>query len=399
MLGLISIGGLIFMMKLVVDKVPDVAGYLISIGGVANKDATTHAAYGASAMTGAMVSTAFGLAKDAAGVLASGVGTVASLGARGATAIARKTGIADKFNSLTEKIPFRGPRTRYRDSIIDGAIKRAQAQAGGKSGKDRDAFIRNSALKDLQYQMYSDPKKMALAGVDMHNIAKRMDQKLIDEPLRKFIAEESKKQRNAKGAPLFGKAAREAVKKAAEEFATKNFYEGSESRVKALLDSSATKELLKEHSDMTSSEAAKRFAGNKEAQNQYLQHLKKREAKRELAKQDESGISKAGGALSRFAGNLRRDARSNPKMMQRNFVRKVGLEENGRKWWNPAQNINVLGQLTDKRNLDARNEELQKKTLRDQLAKGFRDDAKKRAQDERRARYYADQLREMAVTL
>jgi len=420
----VTIAGLIFITKMMVEKAMHIAGSLISIGGVANKggDGKGHGESGA-ALAGSMMGNALGLAKGAASHLGHAAATAGRYGVRGLTLGARTSGIADKFNALGDKIPFRGPRSKWRDSIIDGAIKRAESVAGARSGAARDKFIREAAMKELQAEMYNNPNKMGFLGVDMHNISKRFDQKLVKEPLKNFLKAEAKKlKKQDPGKVLFGKEMREALRNAATNWADKNFYGGAREKVGEYLATSAMKDLVRSEGELSSSQAAKHFAGNEELKNRYLQHLKDNEARlaRKRAEAGKHWYTQIPNALGRAKAALLRDSAHNPKMMQSSFFRKVGYEEKDQssasrrmfgispsKGWNPLKRINILDKALHRKAITAQTDAANRKAIASRLAsdKSFTSDAKpKTKKEQRRAereqqkrRFLQNQMRTMAT--
>lgn len=356
MIRFISIGGLIFMTKLVIDKVPELTKSLFSINIGGGKSGSGESS---AKLAGSMVSAVFGLGKSAAGTLGGAGATMGRLGIRGMTLAARKSGLADKVNAIGQSIPIRGPRTLYRDSIIDGAIKRAQsaANASGQTGAKRDALVRAETMKILQQELYDNPNKMALAGVDMTTIGKRMDQKLIEEPLKKFLKDEAKKLKGAEN-PLLGKAMRNQLRTNALEFAKKNFAAGVDGapEVERLLQGSKMREFVRDNAEMSSKEAARAFADNKEGQNRFFQHLKDNQArsKRKQEQAAKSIISRIPNAMGRLYHNIRRDAAHNPNFVARNFAGRVNAIENDRGFVYRGLNMWRFAGSTDERAQEGR---------------------------------------------
>ena len=437
MILLVIIAGLIFIMKLVIDKVGSLASSMFSIQVAGGKGGAGGSGFG---MASGMMGAALSLGAKGMSTLGDGVKTAGSYGISGATTLARKTGLADSWNKLGDAIGVRGPRTRYRDSIIDGAIKAAQSKAGGKTGAERDAFVRGEATKALQLEMHMNPNRMAFAGVDMTNIARRLDQKLVEEPLRQALKDKAKefKNRDTDKIPL-GKEMRQELRQAAKDWLEKNSSATVDINGKSKADNyfaqSSFKDLIRSESEMSSSQAARRFAGNPELQNKYLQHLKDNEARRERKKAEAKGLARVGNMLSRGYHNVMRDAENNPKMMQENFMRKAGYEEqrtdgligslgiNTAKGFNPLKRINVFDKMLSRKSIAAKTEAATRdimlgqlsgdrgleKPAPEKLAEAVRSSATKA--DEQKARkahhqalkaskkrdYFQNQLREAAV--
>jgi type IV secretory pathway VirB6-like protein len=356
----ITIGGLLFICYLIIQKIPNVAGSIITIGGTGSSSG-----FG---MAGAMMKTGFDLAKQAGGHLGSAASFAARVGVKGATSAARKSGLADFTNNLSDKIPIRiSPRRLMRDATIDGAIKKAQAQAGGKTGEARDRFIRDTARKELQMLMYSNPTKMAMYGVDMKNISDRFDHQLVKEPLKKFIKEEAKRMKGAaSGDVKFGTDAQEAVKKAALEWSKKNLVGGSSDIVEKYLDKSkGINKLTNEKTELSSSRAAKMLSGNEDAKARYMSHL----LNKEFAQKDDNIFSK-------IYHSAMGDKMKNPRRMATNFARKVDREENKKPWYkwhkeNLFAKINFLDKtLINRDKISKMTSDAQNSVIKDALMKG-----------------------------
>lgn len=356
-----GVGALIFITYLVIQKVPDLVSAMVSVGGVGA------GAAGASGMAGGMMGGVASLGKMAGGGLMTAGGTAARLGIRGATLAARKLGVTDAWDKVFGKVPFNSPRTFYRNTIIDGAIKRAEAGAGSLKGKERDKYIRENTVKGLQHLMYDNPNKMAMAGVDMKNISERLDKKLLHDPLKKFISEEAKRRKHMGGKSMkFGKDAQEDLKKTAAKWAEENLYDGAGARVNQMFrDKSSLNNLVKSKTELSSSRAAKIFAGDAEGKGRYMQYLADKDAKNK-AEQDKA--SKAWykalpNALSRGYHKLARDKMENPKQMQKAFMRKTWQKENDKSWYQRSRFAN--GDAVKENRLNA-----QKATLFDNIASG-----------------------------
>lgn len=418
-IGIVTIGGLIFITKLVIDKVPGLSNTMFSLkidgetakGVAAGTGAEERAAANSlSGLAGKMMGSLLDLTKSGAGQLKSAAFMAGRYGIKGVTGIARSTGIADQFNKIGDAFPFRGPRTLIRDNIIDDAINTAAAQAGGATGKARDMAIRSAAVKALQEQIYSDPNKMALAGVDMTTIMRRMDQKLVQEPLKDFLKAEAKRmQDRAPDKITFGKEAKDELRKAAMAWANNNLAGDGASKVAEYLKGSAMKDLVRSSAELDSTKAAKLFAGNSEMQNKYLQHLKDNEFR--TANKNINPISRA---FSRAYHAVARDSLNNPRLTMENFTRKVGYEEkkqagadDAKKWWQLPKHINVLDKKIQGKDLVNKTRENERNALVEKLKGGAGlapDKDGKTAKDRYRGskpnskrNFFQDQLRKMAA--
>lgn len=348
--GIVIIAGLIFITKAVVDKAADLAGAMFSIN--IDGDSAGSGASGAGKMAGGALGGVASLLGKGAGALKDGAQFAGKYGLKGLKVAARKSGVADAWNAAGKALPFRGIRTRARDGIIDGALKRAEAKAGDKKGPERDAFIKQEALKDLNISMYNKSGKFEMAGVDMTTIARRFDKKMVEEPLQKFLKDRAKALKDLPpGQVPLGKDMRDRLRADAKKWAEDNLSGADAEKVDKLLNSSL-KKTLNSASELSSSEAAKAFGRSEEDANRYLQYLKDKEFERHDAKHfDAKSKSKKGklgrgaAAVSRGYHNLGRDTKHNPRLARDNFLRKAKYKRDGRKGVskiNPLNRINVV---------------------------------------------------------
>ncbi len=259
-----------FMAHMVFEQIPTLAGSLISIGGNSNKGNSDSGFK----LAGSMIGDALSGAKGAAGLGLSAAGE----GFRGLRKISRATGVSGLMNAVSSKVPFRGIRTRMRDSVIDKAIKEARASGmkKGLQGAALDGYVRNFALNDAKLGVFSwthkNKKLAALGGFDTANVLKRMDTKLAQQPLKDYLKERAKelKKLDPTMIPL-GKEMTRQLKKDARAWADKNLAGGSAAIDKHLHD---MKNFIKKEGSLTIRQAAKRFGDDEGLKNKYLQHLR-----------------------------------------------------------------------------------------------------------------------------
>jgi len=375
LLMFIKIATVIFIMQTVLDRVPQIAGQLISIGGIPNQDTTTKVGYGASGFglaIGAANSAIFGAigaVRSTANYAINKSGAVPMM-IGGATAIARKTGIASALNAIGKKFPFRGPRTRMRDAVIEGAINeaRAEGKSNGLKGKELDQYIRESAMDNLAKRIANDPNKMAMLGVDGKNITKAMDRVLVRDGLKDFLKDRAQ---DLKAEGLLGKEMRQQLREDAKEWAKDNLYDSSGvKKVENYLKDRSIRSFLRSNAEYSTSEAAKVFKTNEERA-KYLEHLEDLKHRNHKKWDDakRNPINKMFPyMLSRAKHEVVGDVKGNPNLARKNFDRKAYLEENGRPTWarylNPIAHINFL----DRRFNNDKFEETRQ--LHDQLLQG-----------------------------
>lgn len=423
-LALVKIGGLLFITQMVVQKVGDLAGQLISINGSAGGAGA--ASFNAA---GKIMESGMGYLKSAAsGAVSAGVNVGGVALALGASA-ARASGVASAWNKVGKAMPFRGPRTLMRDSVINNAIKAAQSQvkASGKTGKDADMAVRKAVMDNLNNRIFNDPKKMMAYGVNAKAIAGQLDKKLVQEPLKDAIKAEAKKLK--KGDPSnpsnikFGKEMHEALRKNVEAWADKNLVGGRGAIQKSLSKSNSVQDLIKSQSELSSNKAAKRLAGDEAAQAKYMAHLEKLQLDR-AQKDKEAGKHWHSNIANKFKKgyhNIKGDSVNNPKRLRENFLRKVGHEEarsggfidnrrviNTSKGLNPLKRINILDKAINKGKLSKESNEARRNAILDRMKQGFapdptklsgsaREKEKALAQSRAERSYYESQLGQIAV--
>lgn len=181
----LKIGSLIFITKSVCNQAAYISGQLISIGGVANADASSGVgkgekgfqfasaiAQGIKSMAGEAIGSKFG------GQRIAHIGRIALKGLTklGRTEIGRSGSINDMVNNTFKYfgIRNRGVRSLLRDRQIDSALSAASASADkqGLKGEDRDTFIRAEAMNSLNVFANNNKNKALALGLDNHNIEK-----------------------------------------------------------------------------------------------------------------------------------------------------------------------------------------------------------------------------------
>jgi len=282
---LLALGALIFILQAIMDKIPSLSGSLVSISGADGGSDKDSGAKGSFSLASNMMTAARGAAFDLSGyAVQTGGGTLFRAARYGLS----KTPIPGMINKLGDKIPIRNPRSVLRDNIIDAAIAAGQkdGRAKGLKGKDLDAHARNFAMNDnnarlkdkqigLHAWRYSNSNKAALYDMTDENIMKRMDQKLVQEPLKKFLKEEAKRLKGLEADKIpLGKDMHKQLKAAARDWADKNLTLGSESINQHLHD---LKGFMKSQGSLGTIEAAKKFANDESLQQKYLRHLRDEE--------------------------------------------------------------------------------------------------------------------------
>ena len=305
----IKIGALLFLLKMIMEKIPGFAGHMVSVGGQAADTSPT--------FSSDTNNSAFGLASDLLGKAAGAAkyawdkkSNVISAGKNVAGIIGRGTGIGGAIDKMREAIPFRGPTRLWEDRNIDKLIENQKGNS--------DAAIRKAVIAQTRKD-----------GISDEAVLKRFHQKLVIEPLKKAVVsaiEEIKKETKDQ-VPLGREAMTSAVKAKIEKWATTNSLDPS--KFTDLLYKGDFKSLIREEGALSSSDAAKFFAGNNEAKDRYLQHLQDEQVARRL--KIEKSVSRwhkgLPNGIARGARSLQGKAAYNPADTRKAFLAKVGYEE------------------------------------------------------------------------
>lgn len=381
---LLMLGAYIYILMEITKKIPDLAGQLISIGGVANNDGNGNANNSSAVgMASKMLNAAGGLAMSG---IKTGLSEGGGQGFRLARLASRSSGLSGAIDSVANKIPLRGPRTRLRDNIIDTAIKKGQADATAKGFSkgtaEYDRAVRDFAMNDKREGILafknSNPKQAALYDMDNANIAKRLDSQLVKEPLKDFLKEEAQriKNRNPHEIPL-GKDMEKELQAAARKWAEKSLVGGSDS-ANSYLGTDTMKSLIKKKGKLSDDEAAKKFAGNEDMKNKFLQYKQER------------AMEKASNLSTRLQRGIEKRLGMETGQTGKNFMRKVGYEEqrtgdwrdaiglNTGKGLNPLKRVDWMDKLRDKSALNEATRAAMEKAMGSYLKKGGYEDEKAR---------------------
>ena len=268
----LKIAALIFITKSVCDKAGYISGQLISIGGVANADATTEAGRGESGfnMASSIVKGAVSLAKTAitnskisqAGKFA-GRAMIRGLTKIGRAGIGDSGSINDMVNNAFKAVGIRnrGVRSYMRDREIDNAFNLAEGDANqmGLEGKERYGYIRQNANNRLDIFKNANKNKASLLGLDDKNIEKRLDQKMIKDPMKKYIREQAKK---LKEEGVYGKEARDQIDGMVKGWANQNLNlseHAAKRKISEFFKKTSVKGTLESASAMSASEGLAHF--------------------------------------------------------------------------------------------------------------------------------------------
>ncbi len=334
--SIIMLAGLLYITKLIMDKIPDLAASLISIGGKGDSTVGSGSS-AASSMTGGLI----GMAQSAGSSILNTAGNALAKGYEGVSPIIGQamSSAADTGSAIVRSLPGgntvmdtgmrafnampSNPRAMYRNSIIDNAIKEAQTNAkkNGLKDADADAAIRGEVANKLlgQSVKYSSignaPKTAAAIGLNLDSISKRLDHQLVQKPLADFVRKKAKELKQSNNAPI-GKEMQSKINDEIAKWAKENLSGGEQALHAIMNDKNAVvngmtsggfgfnnmKEFIRNQSQYTSSEAARAFVNNPEKQSEYLQSLQENEA-RNIRKREEriESANNAKGAYGVFA--------------------------------------------------------------------------------------------------
>jgi hypothetical protein len=230
----------------------------------------------------------------------------------------------------------------------------------------------------------------------MNAIIKRMDDKLVKEPMQNFIKQKAKELKKLNPADVkLGKDMRQELRKATSEWIQKN-QNFSSTDLKSAQDYLADKDIrsfIREKSELSYSKAANIFAGDDTLKNNYLKHLKENEARNAIKNE---------GFFTNAYKFLSRDKTYDPKSTAESFIRKVDKIENNKPWYsslNPFNRIDLLDRkIFNKDKISAMNDAAQRRALKDRLSQDLSGLSGKKLEKENKKReIFRDQLRDLAI--
>jgi type IV secretory pathway VirB6-like protein len=363
-----KIAALIFITKLILDKVMAVAGSLISIGGMANKNGSSMAGDLAGGLTG--MADKMAKAADPTADRAKSLGGM--VGGLGSKIIGANMGGLNPLKSSLN--PVKAGREAARNSLLDASINQAKKDVAGMKGADGKPLSGLDAAKAIRDQVAKKyggelSKTAAALGVTPERAAARVDQ-LFAKQLANDL-----KSKGVMGSDLSNQL-RSGLQAYADKIHPKNNTAGKDAN-KAMMD--ALGKTIASESKLSGKEAAKLYADKPDLQNKYAQHLQDESFKRQ-SRQEKMGTlsrlaSKAIDGMDRVRG-LNPEKR-NPEAAQQAFLRnlKNNQKENPSLLdrLNPANKSNTLNRMSDwisgrEGSLDARTDKSQTDLLRANLA-------------------------------
>ena len=403
MLMFFKILGLTYMTYVVMEKVGDVAGSLISVGGVAS-GGSGGSSFG---LAGKMMGGVAGIAGSVAGKAAlagayAGLGVakagavamrqsgISSAASSGAKSIAEKSGLASVGRAISDRVPggasLKNPREFARDQKYKAMIKKAEAIADkeGLKGSARDAKVRQEALNIFQNSVNkggnslvtkSEPHTANMLGMNLDNFAKTLNHQLTEKPLREAIKKEAERVKNSKDPAdiKFGKDMKDHLNNFASDWAKKNLSTGHEDVARMMQKKDASEmskfertlhQAVNNGSELKAEQAAKGLKDSPEQQAKYMQHLQDKENKQKAdslkLKEDREKRfdAKIGGVnllaparmTANLAGDIARGVKSvgtessRPDLARKNFERNLQNQENRSGNWLSygASKLNIL---------------------------------------------------------
>ena len=290
---LLALGGLIFLLKVLIEKIPQLSSNLISISGV---DTAVTGATNASKgffvanfrdnMLGAILA-GVNQAKPYAYAVARGLNNSRRFAAR-------KSGLTDRYNKIVDKIPLRGLASRRIDDIIKQSQENLIQQ--GFSGKELDRRTRESVVKYFQNFRLKSPNEANLLDLSTRRVTSRLDKKLFKDPVKEFVKNKAKELKKTRQ-NLYGSALESELRSATQKYVNNNFNVSEDSAQKLI---SGMGNLFDSNSQLNAKQAARRLSEDAEKQNDYLEYLNRRSAQKK-AESQKSFVSKAKRGVGKLA--------------------------------------------------------------------------------------------------
>jgi type IV secretory pathway VirB6-like protein len=348
----LKIGAMIYITQSVANKSAYISGQIVSVGGISNADPVSETGkgeegfkIGSAIVKGALANLKAGLNSQYVKGVAQKVGRSMAKGITGAMRAEIINGksvndlVNDSFNAIG--IRNRGLRSFARDQKIDSFINQSikEADSSDLKGEDRDNYIkaRVNALAD-DYKL-KNKNYAVLLGIDDKNIEKRMDQKLVKEPMKQQIKQFAMELREQ---GIIGKEAQNMIVDKVQEWGIKQF--GNNEKVAEFFKKTKMKSFLNKQSNMDVKDALRyvkfleerdgNSAKANEFKDKYRDVVNQNAIRRAVKKQkniDKFGaLGKVGNAISELSNQAQRVNpfayglhKSNPNLTLRKFDRKL----------------------------------------------------------------------------
>ena len=324
--GMATIAGLLFLMVIIMKKIPGLAAQLVSISGTTDPAGDD----GTAGFANNMVSrSAFGMSDAVSGAMATAIGIKAGAGGAGAMALiggaamvagrgaARGLRVGSKLLNLTNDGSTRvsGPKTFARDRVIDSEIKKQikAAKAKGLVGEKLNKEVRKQLLKSVNSRHFKTRK--SVLGIRGVNIDHRCNEMLIKRPLQELLKNEA---RNMRKHGVYGDKARQLLKeKARTEFgyANKEVLNGYLNNMKSLT-----------RVEIDTKNAARLIGQGKLDRNEYMAHLQKKKLRMQKDREGK-GLKALGNKIKAVGHFLRKDEKYNVSVAENRLNRKLHHED------------------------------------------------------------------------
>ncbi|MBU6140040.1 MAG: type IV secretion system protein [Proteobacteria bacterium] len=327
LLYFVTIFGLIFIMLQVIEQVPRLSGSLFTInigdekadGGYGYGGAdfyTDNKGYASKSIAGSIAADFKPVQDFALATSTSLFGRVGSGVFYGGLRAINALGDITGFNSVYKSTTYRGG---IAGNFMDDKFKAALEKNSGNEDGARDAF--NSEMRDL---LKTDPLKMAAVGINERSISEFLDEKLIRDPLRNFLKEETKRMKKmpADQIPIGEADVSDYLKRKADEWTKKNLSQSSAKRASEIMREKGIRELMRNQGTLNAKEAKEAFAGNKALEDKFRADLANRQFA-EKQKGDNAWKNPVSVGLKRLLKNAYRrsvgDPFHNPGMVLKSF--------------------------------------------------------------------------------
>lgn len=265
-LKILTIGGLIFLLNMIIDKIPLLIQDLVVINGKGTNPVNASGF-------------ANGLMKSFAGSAIAGVRNASARAYRaGGDAVSSSSTLTRARLAIGRAMPIRGSAAKEIDKAIEEA--RVSGEAQGKSGKSLDQHIRSATMKKM-----SDAYIKKGDSINTPLIGDRLNKKLVEKPLRDFI---NKRSEELKSKDFYGKDLENQLRKDAHIWAKNNLNAGdanidvalnslksSKAYIPSVLQSKGS--ALKDAADLSGKDAVRKLSGDFDAQKAYADKLQGKE--------------------------------------------------------------------------------------------------------------------------
>ncbi len=201
-----SILALIFLLKVIIEKIPGLVSDLVSVSGTQTLpiDGNSFANQVMRSVKQGMISSA-GSAKS----------FVARHGGNAITLIGKQIGADKVALEVRRAIPFKGAQSRKIDKAIVDATK--EAKKAGHKGAELDRYVRTSTMNKMAEEAAKSGKVLK-----SELVVDRLNQELVEKPMKKFIKEKAKELTSDPESNLYGSQLSERLREETKKWAKEN---------------------------------------------------------------------------------------------------------------------------------------------------------------------------------